>query len=444
MLKNDDFLNYDSDGDGKMDSHIDFNNDYTDNVSDLWLIDSDGDGVADDFLTVDDDNVYEESYDLDGDGKDDVSFFGVDANEDGVIDSVITEVDLDGDGQADIVTYEADVNFDGKADYTEIQLIAEDNSTDDLIIRYADTDLDGKTDSFSINTDEDYFLDRDDMDLDFDDTDAENSGEEESDDTDYENSGEEESDDTDYENSGEEESYEEEEYNYEGSDEEGYENGESDETEGEGEYIELDTVDYDTNADNSTMYYDLENFDPADADADGVVGDPEEALDLWEYQGNTNRCAIYSQKFVIEEFTGEEVDIEELCDVAEENGWFSEDGGTPIMYMDKLLDHYGVPNETSFDNDIQDISDSLADGKRVIVAVDADEIWAGENDTDMYEPGDGVDHAIEVIGIDNSDPENPMVIVNDSGNPDGQGVMIPMDTFVDAWEDSDCYMVECM
>jgi len=431
MLKNDDFLNYDSDGDGKMDSHIDFNNDYTDNVSDLWLIDEDGDGVADDFLTVDDDNVYEESYDLDGDGNNDVSFFGIDANEDGVVDSVISEIDLDGDGQADIVTYEADLNFDGTADYTEIQLIAEDNSTDDVILRYADTDLDGNTDSFSINTDEDYFLGEDDMDLDYDteDTDSDDSGYEDADseDADYEDSY---TDDTEYEDT-----------DSEGTE---YEDEYSEESEGDGEYIELDTVDYDTNANNGTMYYDLENFDPSDADAEGVVGDPEDALDLWEYQENTNRCAIYSQKFVIEEYTGQEVDIEELCDVAEENGWFTEEGGTPIMYMDKLLDYYNVPNEASSGNDIQDIADSLAEGKRVIVAVDADEYWAGQNDTDVYEPGDGVDHAIEVIGIDNSDPDNPMVIVNDSGDPDGKGIMIPMDTFVDAWEDSDCYMIECM
>jgi hypothetical protein len=36
-----------------------------------------------------------------------------------------------------------------------------------------------------------------------------------------------------------------------------------------------------------------------------------------------------------------------------------------------------------------------------------------------------------------------MVILNDSGNPNGRGVMIPLDDFMDAWQDSEFQMVEC-
>ena len=42
------------------------------------------------------------------------------------------------------------------------------------------------------------------------------------------------------------------------------------------------------------------------------------------------------------------------------------------------------------------------------------------------------------------DPDNVMVIVNDSGAPEGCGIAIPAETFMDAWEDSSCYMIECM
>ena len=184
------------------------------------------------------------------------------------------------------------------------------------------------------------------------------------------------------------------------------------------------------------------NYDPATADPDAIVGDPEDCIDEWEFQGNTNRCALYSQKFVIEEITGEEVDMEAMADYAEENGWFTEEGGTPLGYMNKMLDEAGVENEMTFENDESDLREALSEGHKVIVSVDADEYWYGQDD-DTYSPADGPNHAIQVIGIDDSDPENPMVIINDSGHPDGQGMMIPMDTFLDAWDDGGCQMIEC-
>ncbi|MCC8029667.1 MAG: hypothetical protein LIO75_07735 [Lachnospiraceae bacterium] len=185
----------------------------------------------------------------------------------------------------------------------------------------------------------------------------------------------------------------------------------------------------------------LDNYDPSETDSDEVYGDPEKSMDYWEFQGDTNRCAIYSQMFIIEEMTGQELDIEEMCDIAEENGWFTEDGGTPLMDMNRLLEYYGVDSDIVFADDISAIEDCLTDGGRVVAAIDADEIWYGEND-DIYIPGDGANHAVEVIGVDTSDPDAPMVILNDSGNPDGSGVMIPLDTFMDAWEDSGYMMVE--
>jgi hypothetical protein len=48
----------------------------------------------------------------------------------------------------------------------------------------------------------------------------------------------------------------------------------------------------------------------------------------------------------------------------------------------------------------------------------------------------------EVIGIDRSDPDNPMVILNVPGHPGGCGAMIPLEEFEDAWQDSNCFLVE--
>lgn len=52
------------------------------------------------------------------------------------------------------------------------------------------------------------------------------------------------------------------------------------------------------------------------------------------------------------------------------------------------------------------------------------------------------DHAVQVTGIDMSNPDQPMVILNDPGAANGGGAMVPVDAFVDAWEDSGCFMVE--
>lgn len=85
--------------------------------------------------------------------------------------------------------------------------------------------------------------------------------------------------------------------------------------------------------------------------------------------------------------------------------------------------------------------------------VDSDEIWTPGQDKyqDDYVndyvqgyglmPGQAADHAVQVVDIDDSNPDNPMVILKDPGNPDGDGMRIPADEFVDAWAECDRYMV---
>lgn len=182
------------------------------------------------------------------------------------------------------------------------------------------------------------------------------------------------------------------------------------------------------------------NFNPdsPDVNYDSLVGEPQEDLQYWEFQGYSGPCAIYAQMFAYEGLTGKEVDVDDLIDVAEENGWY-DGSGTSMDDMDKILNYLGMDTELSYDNDMDDIINCLENGGKVVVAVDGDEIWYGDND-DMYTPNNP-NHAIEVIGVDYSSGE-PMVILNDSGTPDGQGLMVPMDQFVDAWDDSGSLLVE--
>ena len=457
MLDYTDF-NFDIDGDGILDSYAQMVDVDGDGVADVAVLDINGDGVADGILNpvdlngdgmADDfeylslDNNAEQDWqddyddgsslneelnvDLDGDGIPDAYTQEIDTNSDGILDTIQTAVDTNGDGIADTIFFEADTNGDGIIDqYTEVHDYNQDGNYDD-IKTFLDTDVDGIFEQVTMqyDSDNDGIIDTIETHVDYD-------GDGIADTTQIEQF-------IDSDGDGEFDKY------IVGTD-----------VDGDNVFETVDMYDYDVDTETLTLlaeddglaYIDghgtyaeeLDNYDPTHSNPDAVVGHPEEAMAQWEFQGNTGRCALYSQKFVIEELTGHEVDIEEIADLAEEHGWFTEEGGTPVLNMDKILDYYGIDNEVSFHNSIDDLRDALEGGHKVIVSIDSDEIWHGENDS-IFVPGDAVDHAVEVIGIDYTDSDNPMVILNDSGTPDGCGEMVPLDTFVDAWDDGSNHMI---
>lgn len=182
--------------------------------------------------------------------------------------------------------------------------------------------------------------------------------------------------------------------------------------------------------------------------SDNTIGDPADDMEHWHQQTNPDTCAIVSQEFILDELTGQDFDENQLRQEAIDNGWYTPGGGTSLDCMGNLLEAHGIPVEKESGCTLQDLSDKLAQGEKVIVAVDSEEIWypdqIDQDDlmTNTYGmPGQGTDHAVEVIGIDNSDPNNPMVILNDPGSPNGQGMRVPASTFQNAWDDSNNYMV---
>ncbi len=177
-----------------------------------------------------------------------------------------------------------------------------------------------------------------------------------------------------------------------------------------------------------------EQFDPDKTDMSKVVGDPVGDEAQWEYQADDGPCAIYAQAMAYQNVTGSEIDIEELVEAAEEQGWYN--GSTTIENMDKMLNFLGIEADVEYRGDFQDLDDVLSNGGRVVAAVDADEIWFGDNDSYSDYCPNTPNHAVEVIGIDYSG-EEPMVILNDSGVPDGHAIMVSKERFMDAWEDSD-------
>lgn len=400
-------LNFDLDGDGVNDSYAEELDTNDDERADIRLVDSDKDGApdvvysdtnADGYYDVIEEDVDKDGYvdvevrdeDYDGTYETLIQFEESESEQaDSADESNVTNYDRNGDGIADVVLQ--DMDGDEKVDNSYFD--TDGDGIMDAVVYMVDRDGNGKEDAVSVA----HFSDTD-GDGDFDEISA---------------------------------------TLYDENDRVVSENTmEIDRT----DLVELNPILVD-DADNGTWYTNLENFEPNTADITKIVGNPAESMQEWECQGETNRCALYAQKFVIEEFTGQEIDIEEMADFAEARGWFNEANGTNHEHLTKMLDYFGIENEESFNNDLTDIADCLNDGGRIIVTVDSGEIWCGEND--VYSPQTTADHAVEVVGIDYSNPENPMVILNDSGIENGCGVKVPADTFLDAWADGGNYMITC-
>ncbi len=177
-------------------------------------------------------------------------------------------------------------------------------------------------------------------------------------------------------------------------------------------------------------------------EADTIHGKPAEnvVFDPSVYQYYDDTCAIQSQHLILQQY-GINVTQEEMIEVAKENGWYAEGHGTPMGMIGKLLEYYGIDISGTYGNNIFNLSNELAQGHQVIVSVDEYEL-VYPNETkdwdDLY--GEEANHALVVVGIDTSDPNNVQVIVTDPGTGNRQ-MAYPAEQFINAWKDSECFMV---
>jgi Peptidase_C39 like family len=178
-----------------------------------------------------------------------------------------------------------------------------------------------------------------------------------------------------------------------------------------------------------------------------AFGAPDLDTTYWQHQETDYTCAVVSQQTILNELTGHHYTEGELLQEATANGWCT-DTGTPINSMHKLLEAHGVETEQSAGHSLDDITAQLAQGHKVVVAINAEDIWHYENavgDVVLRDYGhiplNSPDHAVVVTGIDYTNPAAPMVILNDSGTPNGAAEMVPAGVFMVAWEHSNNYMV---
>jgi hypothetical protein len=169
-----------------------------------------------------------------------------------------------------------------------------------------------------------------------------------------------------------------------------------------------------------------------------IVGDPFAYSDDWFKQAFDGSCLPASVAQIYTEYTGQEItDLEFVDLVNQQGGWVVGPDGTPGLMPASavdLLNSAGIDATLQY-SDLDGLLSALDAGRAVMVAVDSGEYWFGEGAED-----DTADHAVLVTGID---VEAGIVYLSDTGIEGGDMLQVPLDTFLDAWADSDNTMVVC-
>jgi hypothetical protein len=157
--------------------------------------------------------------------------------------------------------------------------------------------------------------------------------------------------------------------------------------------------------------------------------------DIIQHQSDT--CAIKAQQIILHTF-GFNISEEALTLEATTKGYYTPGQGSYPMDIGNLLEDHGVGTHTKLHANVYDLMLELAQGHKIIVGVDADELWHPSFYNDLF--GENANHALVVTGIDTSNPYDTRVILTDPGTGD-VARSYPINQFLDAWHDSACFMV---
>lgn len=168
---------------------------------------------------------------------------------------------------------------------------------------------------------------------------------------------------------------------------------------------------------------------------DGIHGDPREDIEYHTVQPGPVDCLPTSVSMIVSEVTGVEVSAEAVVDLANESG-FMTDTGMSLDNSLALLQAYGV-DATLETGSADALRDALDNGDEVIIGLDSADLYADGGGP--FDPGMAAGHAVVLTGIDDGPPA--YVYINDPAFTDGAGVQVPLDEFLDAWQDAEYQMV---
>ena len=160
---------------------------------------------------------------------------------------------------------------------------------------------------------------------------------------------------------------------------------------------------------------------------------------FWSQQAFSFNCTVAAAQDILTAY-GINISEGELTEIMLREGWLTEEGGS-LATVGATLDYGGIPSHTVMDATFENIVAELVAGHKVVLPVDSSELWDQSVFGRMWDwmtdlGGGTADHVVWITEIDMSDPDNPIVTINDTGHPDGQAAQYPLNELRDAWADS--------
>lgn len=187
---------------------------------------------------------------------------------------------------------------------------------------------------------------------------------------------------------------------------------------------------------------------------DHIIGNPDEAIKHFHSQNHPDTCGIAVQRSIIEETTGQNYSENYLMNIAESGNSYHQGKGTSINHLGDVVNVMAnVAVDKHFGANLTEIADKINHGEHVMVSVnseivntpDAQSIFGSLSSqmlNNAIQNNSIANHVEEVIGIgiNNNDPAHSVIIVNDPSSVNGQGVEIPVEQFLAAWEKGGNFM----
>jgi hypothetical protein len=190
-----------------------------------------------------------------------------------------------------------------------------------------------------------------------------------------------------------------------------------------------------------------------------LYGAPAAAAPFWRYQEYDDDCVEASVADVVGELTGHRPPEQAIIKVAQSTPSTVHSGpiytkpkkrkpgdGTSFDDEPALFAHYGIhavstdkgsATKTGVPTGMKALEQNLANGRKVIVGVNAELIWREPVEDKTPDGNPEANHAVVVTGVDTG---AGIVHLNDSGYEKGRDEQVPLDIFTRSWATSDDQM----
>ncbi len=161
------------------------------------------------------------------------------------------------------------------------------------------------------------------------------------------------------------------------------------------------------------------------------------AKDVWHIGDDNSNSLVCCQEFIVEEYLGEEAGA--FSENRSETDWIYElNDDVYLENAGALLEYYGIETHAEYEANFKTLENALDAGNRVIVYVNS--LCFDSSYNGIY-PMWNANHTVEIIGVDRDTDNSIKIIINDPGVEDGCGKTIDYDTFMNAWDMSDNFML---